>query len=273
MAARVVSGIVALLFALSITLLGGWVFTAAIGAIIFLGQLEFFRLVQAKGTAPAIKTTMVLSQVLVVFQQVKPEWIAPLFTVSGSVICFYLLFKPKVATIADVATSVLGFFYCAYLPSHWIVVRSLPFAERSGEGLRVTLLAYACIIAADIGAYLLGKSFGRTRLSIISPKKTVEGALFGIGLSMTIAVSGALVLDWPWPWISGSIIGGLIGLTSLLGDLTESLMKRDAGVKDSGHLLPGHGGILDRGDSYVFTAPLVYYFMVILRALQEYLLG
>lgn len=272
MASRVVSGIVALLFALTITLLGGWVFAAAIGMIIFLGQLEFFRLVQAKGTAPAIKTTMVLSQVLVIFQHLKPEWIAPMFTVSGSVICFYLLFKPQVATIADVATSVLGFFYCAYLPSHWIVVRSLPEMEQSGQGLQVTLLAYGCIIAADVGAYALGQRFGKTRLSIISPKKTVEGALSGIGFSMAIAISGAWWLDWPLPGLTGGIIGCLIGLTSLLGDLTESLMKRDAGVKDSGQILPGHGGILDRGDSYVFTAPLVYYFMVILRAVQEYLL-
>jgi phosphatidate cytidylyltransferase len=94
----------------------------------------------------------------------------------------------------------------------------------------------------------------------------VEGAVAGIAASMALAVAGAHALSWPWSWLSGSVLGFLIGLTSLLGDLTESLMKRDAGVKDSGDLIPGHGGILDRGDSYVFTAPLVFYFMEWLNA-------
>jgi phosphatidate cytidylyltransferase len=266
---RLISGIIAIIFALGVTWSGGWAFTVAIGLIILLGQLEYFSLVEAKGTAPARRTTMVLSQVVVLFQHLQPDWVGPVFTVCGSVICFYLLFKPEVATIADVATSVLGFFYCAYLPSFWILVRSLPFADQSGEGLAVTLLAYACIIAADVGAYVMGRAIGKTSLSIISPRKTVEGAIAGILLSTSIAVTGAFYLQWPRWWLSGGIIGVLIGITSLLGDLTESLMKRDAGVKDSGHLIPGHGGILDRGDSYVFTAPLVYYFMVLMRAVAE----
>lgn len=270
MGARWVSGFAAVLFALAVTLLGGWYFTAAIGLIIFLAQLEFFRLVQAKGNAPAMRTTMFSSQVLVILQQVRPEWTSPAFIVAGSIICFYLLFKPKVATIADIATSILGLFYCALLPSFWIRVRALSFAQGLGEGLWITLLAIGCVIAADVGAYLCGRAFGRTKLSILSPKKTVEGAVAGIAASMTLAVAGAHTLSWPWSWLSGSVLGFLIGLTSLLGDLTESLMKRDAGVKDSGDLIPGHGGILDRGDSYVFTGPLVFYFMECLEWLNAY---
>lgn len=128
-------------------------------------------------------------------------------------------------------------------------------------------MAFGCIIAADITAYIMGKWLGRTQLSHISPKKTVEGTIFGVLGSIAIAEIGAWYLEWPYWQITGLILGILIGIVSLLGDLTESMMKRDAGVKDSGQLIPGHGGILDRTDSYVFTAPVVYYFVTLLLPL------
>ena len=256
---RFASAIVAIALALTMTYLGKWFFTVAIAAIVLLAQLEFFKLVQATGTAPAKRTTILISQILVFIQQYRPEWAGLVLTVGGTIVCFYLLFKPKVATINDIATSILGLFYCAYLPSFWILVRA------HSDGFRLVLLAFACIWAADIGAYFLGKRFGKTQLSIISPKKTVEGAISGMLGSAAIALLGSYLLGWDyWP-VSGVAIGVLVGLTSLLGDLTESLMKRSAGVKDSGDLIPGHGGILDRGDSYVFTAPLVYYFVALLQ--------
>ena len=263
---RFVSAIVAIVLAVSMTILGGWFFTLMMAVIVLLAQLEFFKLVRATGTAPAMRTTLVTSQILVFAQklatssgQVEPEWAGLVMTVGGTAICFYLLFKPKVATINDIATSILGLFYCAYLPSFWILIRA------QEDGFRLVMLAFACIWAADIGAFFLGKRFGKTQLSIISPKKTVEGAISGILGSVAIALLGSYWLGWHyWP-LSGGAIGLLIGTTSLLGDLTESLMKRSAGVKDSGDLIPGHGGILDRGDSYVFTAPIVYYFIQIIQ--------
>ena len=210
-----------------------------------------------------------------------------MFCLGGTIICFYLLFQPKIATIADISSSILGLFYTGYLPTFWVRLRvNLPNANNSSNlpldgywpdswlnpdrfptALTLTFLVMACIWAADIGAYTMGKSFGRTKLSQISPKKTVEGAVFGILASLIVAESGAWYFHFPLWQISGIMLGTLIGITSLLGDLTESMMKRDAGVKDSGQLIPGHGGILDRTDSYVFTAPLVYYFFTLLLPL------
>lgn len=277
---RIVSGIVAIALALSIVFLGGWYFTVGLCVIVYLGQQEYFQLARAKGIIPAAKTTLVVSQLLLVTATLAPELTDAMFSLAGTLICFYLLFQPKLATIADISTSILGLFYAGYLPSYWVRLRvglspavasewppSWHEVNTLSQGLTATLVAFGCIWAADIGAYIVGKFFGRTSLSHISPKKTVEGAVFGVVGSIAVATAGAWYLAWPHWQLAGITLGFLIGVASLLGDLTESMMKRDAGVKDSGQLIPGHGGILDRADSYVFTAPVVYYFVALLLPL------
>ncbi|WP_041548677.1 phosphatidate cytidylyltransferase [Chamaesiphon minutus] len=279
---RVISTIVAIAVALCMLLLGSWYFTIGMCIIVYLGQSEYFKLVRAKGIEPASKITLVVSQALLLVGAFGSGIDDALFPVAGTLICFYLLFLPKIASIADISTSLFGLFYGGYLPSYWIRLRvgfdplttnSFPFSTDwtallanldisvLPPAFTITLLSFMCIMVTDIGAYLFGKWLGRTRLSEISPKKTVEGAIFGILSSMAMGASGAWVLHWHHWYIGGVALGSLIGMTSMLGDLTESVMKRDAGVKDSGDLIPGHGGMLDRTDSYIFTAPLVYYFV------------
>ncbi len=284
---RIISSLIAIALALGMIILGGWYFTIGIGILIVLAQLEYFRLVRAKGVEPAGKTTLIVSLALLISATIAPSVTDAMFCLGGTIICFYLLFQPKIATIADISSSILGLFYTGYLPTFWVRLRvNLPNTNNSSNlpldgywpdswlnpsqfptALTLTFLVMACIWAADIGAYTMGKSFGRTKLSQISPKKTVEGAVFGILGSLIVAELGAWYFHFPVWQISGVMLGILIGITSLLGDLTESMMKRDAGVKDSGQLIPGHGGILDRTDSYVFTAPLVYYFFTLLLPL------
>lgn len=290
---RIISGIIAIAMALSATLLGGWYFTFTYAVIIFLGQNEFFELVRAKGIIPAAKTTLTASLTLLVFCTIDGNLADAVLPIAGTFICFYLLFQPKIATIADIAASIMGLFYTGYLPSYWVRLRGInsqgysnfplggylppnwtDLFQRSHvsslpQGLTVTVLTFLCIWTADIGAYFVGKYFGKTPLSEISPKKTVEGAVFGISATIAVAVAGAYYLNWAQYIFTGSALGLLIGIASLLGDLTESMLKRDAGVKDSGQLIPGHGGILDRTDSYIFTAPLVYYFVTLLLPIVE----
>ncbi len=288
---RILSGIIAIALALGGTILGGWYFTFFYVIIIFLGQREYFNLVRAKGIAPAGKTTMVVSQVLLAICTFNSNLADAVMPVAGTFICFYLLFQPKMASIADISASILGLFYTGYLPSYWVRLRAIDTANFSNLplggyfppsltafigkenfsalplGLGATLLTFMCIWAADIGAYFVGKYFGKTPLSGISPKKTVEGAIFGISASVVVGIAVAYYIDLPEFYLTGAALGSLIGIASLLGDLTESMLKRDAGVKDSGDLIPGHGGILDRTDSYIFTAPLVYYFITLLLPL------
>jgi phosphatidate cytidylyltransferase len=289
---RIISGIIAIIMALCSTLLGGWYFTIAIAIVVFLGQQEYFNLVRSRGITPSVKTTMIVSQVLLAICTLNGNLADAIMPIAGTLICFYLLFQPKLATIADISASIMGLFYVGYLPSYWVRLRGIDPAMTNNlplggywptnwqdfgqgnltafpTGLTATILTFLCIWAADIGAYTFGKFFGKTRLSDISPKKTVEGAVFGITASVTVAIVGAYFLRFPHWLITGATLGLIIGIASLLGDLTESLLKRDAGVKDSGQLIPGHGGILDRTDSYIFTAPLVYYFVTLLLPLLE----
>ena len=171
---RIFSAVVGISLALAMIILGGWYFTFGIGILIFLAQLEYFRLVRAKGIEPAAKTTMVVSQILLISATVAPNVTDAMFCLGGTVICFYLLFQPKMATIADISSSILGLFYVCYLPTFWVRLRvSLPHSNSLSNlpldgywpdswtnpsqfptALTLTFLVMACIWAADISQVL-----------------------------------------------------------------------------------------------------------------------
>ncbi|MFM7753087.1 MAG: phosphatidate cytidylyltransferase, partial [Cyanobium sp.] len=259
-------------------LLGGWWFTLAVGVIVHLGLLEFFRMARFKGIRPAVRTTLVAVQLLLAstMAAAASNWpgsegvgdvAAAVLPASGAVICGWLLLQPVTGTIADIAASVFGLFYLGFLPSHWIKLRDLtdpalaPALEGLGwpwsPGMALTLLACLMIVATDIGSYVIGRRLGRHALSPISPGKTVEGALGGVACAMAVGAIGGSWIGWPWGWLVGALLGAVVALFALVGDLTESMMKRDAGLKDSGDAIPGHGGILDRIDSFLFVPAVV----------------
>ena len=115
---------------------------------------------------------------------------------------------------------------------------------------------------SDVGAYFVGRKYGKTKLGQVapaagatSPNKTVEGVIGGCIFSAFFSIIGAWVQKWPYFVLTGALHGIILGFLGLIGDLTASMMKRDAGAKDFGDLIPEHGGILDRVDSFVWTAP------------------
>jgi phosphatidate cytidylyltransferase len=125
----------------------------------------------------------------------------------------------------------------------------------SARGPQIVLWLVMMVIAADIGAYFAGRSLGRRKLAPrVSPGKTQEGALGGLAMAALVAWGGAVYFGFP-P-LAAVAFGGAVGIFSIIGDLTESMFKRAAGLKDSGVLLPGHGGLLDRIDSVTAAAPL-----------------
>ncbi|MFO7628048.1 MAG: phosphatidate cytidylyltransferase [Prochlorococcaceae cyanobacterium] len=282
---RWLSGLAVGGFGLLVVLLGGWWLTLAVGVMVHIGLLEFFRLAQFKGIRPATKTTLVACQLLLFSTQwasgggLPADLAAAVLPVSGAVICGWLLLQPVTGTIADIAASIFGLFYLGFLPSHWIKLRDLadvalaPALARLplplSAGMALTLLACLLIVATDIGSYAIGRRLGRHPLSPISPGKTVEGALGGVACAVLLGAAGGVLLGWRWGWALGGLLGAVVALCALVGDLTESMMKRDAGVKDSGDAIPGHGGMLDRIDSYLFTPAVVFPLVTVLLPLVQ----
>jgi len=277
---RVRSGLLIGIFGLIVVLLGDWYFTIAIALLTYLALLEFFRMAEFTGIKPATKTTLfscliiITSTYLETTGLIDKEIANSILPICSVGICTWLLLQPKSGTISDIAASIFGLFYLGFLPSYWIKLRALETGlSNSGVtllsnfsnsiGLYLTLTSCFLIVASDIGSYFIGKSFGKRSLSPISPSKTIEGLIGGISCSILLAIFFAFILKFDNPLIIGILYGLLISLMALVGDLIESMMKRDAKIKDSGTFLPGHGGILDRIDSYIFTPSVIYYIIII----------
>ena len=284
---RFKSGLIIGIFGLVVVILGGFYFTIGITLLTYFALSEFFRMAEFTGIKPATKTTLFSCSILIISTYFELNGLLPkeisnsILPLSSIAICTWLLIQPKPGKISDIATSIFGLFYLGFLPSYWIRLREFDTAflnSNSGQngffeidyvsGLSLTLISCLVIVSSDIGSYFIGKKFGKTSLSPISPSKTVEGFFGG----MFCAISTGLIFTYLFNWnnflLIGLIFGIIISLMALIGDLIESMMKRDAKLKDSGNLLPGHGGILDRIDSYIFIPSLIYYIIVIINYLR-----
>ena len=242
-----------------------WVFAVVTVAFIGLGLNEFFALVERKGIVIErwIGLGVGLSIPLSIYVSFEPTkgW-ELLFMVLAFLTLFLLQLRRKDSSqaIVGVSTALFGIFYVSWCFSFLIKLRFVEGPGLPGGQWWVALLLLATK-GGDIGAYVVGSLLGRhSLLPRISPSKTWEGAAGGLLFSVAAALAFRPVFSGvAWPVLL--VFGLLLGILGQLGDLSESLIKRDCQVKDSGRLLPGMGGILDVLDSLLFTAPIGYFYV------------
>lgn len=234
----------------------GYAYVLTISLVVSLALYEFLILGEAKGY-PVHKMLSVSLMLLILASAVLAELavevaiIAVLLLIPAS----YVFSEPELeGALPASAVCVLGTLYVGMLGSSLLRLR-LDFGEFGSDLVFFLLLV---VWMGDAGAYYFGRLFGRTPLSRISPKKTIEGSIGGMMTSIVTAVVIHLTFFPEFPLLHALIAAALLSSAGLVGDLAESLWKRSAAVKDSGKLLPGHGGFFDRIDSVLFTAPILY---------------
>lgn len=249
-----------------ITLLGKLPFLILIEVLIVLGLWEFLRLSQAKNSEIPQIPLIILGVFLGLSAYLWGERVF-LFFILGilylSALILVIKGKTEGATF-NLALSLLGFFYVAGLFSYLILLREMSpesiYNYKMGGVWIVYLLL--CIWSCDTFAYFIGAPLGKHPLSPrVSPKKTVEGFLGGILGAISAAFFSHFVFFSSAQLKDLLIISLIVAFVGQVGDLTESLFKRDAQFKDTSNIIPGHGGILDRFDSLLFVSPLVYYYL------------
>jgi phosphatidate cytidylyltransferase len=246
--------------------LGGWAWLLFIEAMVVLGLFEFYRMARHKGTEPHERAGVAAAAVLAGFMWAgHSAGSAPVVSLFFLLVLVLELRRGRPAgSIANVGATVLGVFYVGWLGGHLGLLRSLPGSVGPAEevGRRVVYFTFLVTWAGDTGAYFTGRALGRRPLlPSVSPKKTVEGTIGGLAASTLVGLAAG---HWMLPQLGpahAAGLGFLAGVVGPIGDLVESLMKRDSGVKDAGEAIPGHGGVLDRFDSLLFVAPVIYYYL------------
>lgn len=243
---------------------GGIPILLMIFCILIFGSKEYVKILEHKGFHPSLKIIIASEIILAAIMYLnRTEYVALALVACTFAAFLWVLFRGRQPYIANVATTTLGFIYCGYFPLHLLLLRDMSSVEFQ-NGLGFVVMMFTAILATDVGCYYAGTKFGKHKLApVISPNKTIEGSIGGI----ICAIIGAMIIGFfinhwfePLPWYISFSAGLLCTVFAQLGDLCESLIKRDAGVKDSGNSLPGHGGFLDRSDSFIFAIPVMYYF-------------
>ena len=285
---RLVTAAVLVPAACYVVIAGGLWLLGTIMTLVLLGQREFYRLIEDKGAHPLVGFGLSAAMALCLVQYVGTDYQANLLmTATLLIVLVAQLGKAKITeALASVSGTFFGVFYVGWLLSHAISLRDFYGAAtatfRYGNataasiglspecGIFLMFFTLFVVVGCDAGAYFGGRAYGKRKLApAISPGKSVEGAVAGVigGLLGAIVCKGGFDLFRPdlstaLSWYAVGVLALLLSAAGIIGDLIESLLKRDAKVKDTGHLLPGTGGVLDRIDSFLLAIPVMYYAML-----------
>jgi phosphatidate cytidylyltransferase len=245
---------------------GGYFFLGLVDVMILVGLWEFYVMMEAKGLRPykmmGILSGLVLSWYVFFQQGVYANLFLSVIFIG--IMVLELARREKGLAIYHISVTVFGVFYVAWLGSHLILLRELPHLRGLDYslGFSFVLVTFILTWCYDTGAYFVGSWLGKhPLLPSVSPGKSLEGAIGGLACSIAgILVARATIAPYVtlFEAIGLAVVASVVGQ---LGDLSESMIKRDVKIKDSSKTIPGHGGVLDRFDSILFTAPLVYYLL------------
>jgi phosphatidate cytidylyltransferase len=270
LAKRVASALVGAPIAIACIWYGDAALATLLAAAAGTGAWEFYRMARNTGGAPFVRTGIALAAIvpLVVHAHVlrvgTPTLTAGVMVVLGLLALAVWRRGVSGHPLLAVATTLLGVLYVGVPVAYGYALRYFDWAVGRPAGAAVLLMPVLCTWASDIGAYAAGRTIGGPKLiPSVSPGKTISGSIGGLIASAALAAAYAPLVLRPFAQLGfgpgrALVFGLLISVAAQLGDLVESLLKRDAGVKDSSSLIPGHGGVLDRIDSLLFVLPVSY---------------
>jgi phosphatidate cytidylyltransferase len=262
MKTRLISALILLPIGIAVILIGGGLFDLAMAFIFTLAVYEFVQLMKTGKFAPNLIFAVALVWVLLLDVVVpRLNWSRPALALLLIAALTWQMRQRSGSPTANWALTVAGGIYLGVAGAHFILIRQL------NNGQWWLLLALTGTWLADSGAYFIGRKFGVHKMTpSLSPKKSWEGlaggVAFGVVLNSLLAVVLSQALNIYLPWWAGAVLGLIGALIGVLGDLSISMIKREVGAKDSGRIIPGHGGVLDRLDSLLFTIVVSYYFIV-----------
>jgi phosphatidate cytidylyltransferase len=266
---RIIFAVIAAPIAIAIVYFGDWALAILLSVLAALAAWELFRIARESGALPIEPAGIALAALLPIAVHAQRLGLYTL-SLTTLVALALLLFAatiwlrgPAGKPLASVAITTFGVMY-AGLFSYIYALRYHDYAVGAAAGTALVLLPVLLTWATDVGAYVFGRSFGRKKLiPSISPGKTVEGAVGGLGLAIVICLLYVRFILMRYAQLGLTIQGAVlfaivVSVAAQTGDLAESLLKREAGVKDSSRIIPGHGGILDRFDSLLFVMPIAF---------------
>ena len=261
---RLLSGILLVIIALATIISGGYVLFGTLLVISLIGMSELYKILDVHKAPLGIAGYImaILYYYCILKQTEQQTFLIILFVLL--LMFIYVFSYPKYRS-EHVMLTFFGLFYVAYMLSFVFKTRMLPV-----QGQFLVWLVFLCSWGSDTCAYCVGMLIGKHKMApVLSPKKSVEGGIGGVVGAALLSALYAFLINRFFPEtdlgvMQCAIIGAVGSLISQVGDLAASAIKRNHDVKDYGKLIPGHGGILDRFDSVIFTAPVIYYMAVIL---------